>query len=206
MREPTYAITAYSSQGAKVPDQDIAVCAYEFCDEEFEPCTWRGRAQKFCSRDCKYAEQRKAPSSRQKPEGFQCNMCEKVKPYSAFNKYKKSKTGHAYRCRDCQKSYVKEWFNEENRLKAQLRRYNINTKTYSDLLEKQGGGCAGCGSQEELSVDHDHSCCPKGSCGRCVRGILCRSCNQALGLLNDDVEKLEGLIRYMERSVNVRKN
>jgi hypothetical protein len=27
-------------------------------------------------------------------------------------------------------------------------------------------------------VEHDHACCPTTSCGHCVRGIVCGSCNR----------------------------
>lgn len=66
-------------------------------------------------------------------------------------------------------------------------RYNLTAEAYDALLAAQGGVCAICGQCETatrlgrvlpLSVDHDHACCPSSrSCGRCVRGLLCRSCN-----------------------------
>lgn len=49
------------------------------------------------------------------------------------------------------------------------------------------------------AVDHDHSCCPGGrSCGRCVRGILCRKCNVAIGYLNDDPALAKAVSDYLE--------
>lgn len=65
-------------------------------------------------------------------------------------------------------------------------------------------GNLGCGSTEELNLDHDHSCCgyvehtTKLSCGKCVRGWLCRGCNIALGHLREDPRRIEGLLRYIE--------
>jgi hypothetical protein len=50
-----------------------------------------------------------------------------------------------------------------------------------------------------LVVDHDHTCCPvdKHSCGQCVRGLLCRHCNSAAGLLKDNPESAQRLARYL---------
>lgn len=52
-----------------------------------------------------------------------------------------------------------------------------------------------------LVVDHDHRCCPvdSQSCGQCVRGLLCRHCNSAAGLLRDSsasAERLAGYLRH----------
>ena len=69
---------------------------------------------------------------------------------------------------------------------------------YDRLLVKQEGLCAVCRQKEtrrirgkviRLSVDHDHDT------GR-VRGLLCGSCNVALGLLGDDQATIEALARY----------
>jgi hypothetical protein len=60
---------------------------------------------------------------------------------------------------------------------------------YEELLELQNGRCLICKKTEEengrrLAWDHDHLCCPgKKSCGKCVRGLLCTSCNLAVGRL-----------------------
>lgn len=81
-------------------------------------------------------------------------------------------------------------------------RYGITLDDYYDLFRAQGGVCASCGSpptSKYLEVDHDHSCCSwEKSCGKCVRALLCKSCNTALGAVNDNVHKLKSLIAYLE--------
>lgn len=84
-----------------------------------------------------------------------------------------------------------------------LRRMSINARQYDDLLSEQGGGCAICGkttaeNKRGLPVDHDHNCCPRdGSCGKCIRGIVCDDCNAVLGRAHDSPEILRKAINYL---------
>ena len=51
-----------------------------------------------------------------------------------------------------------------------------------------------------LHIDHDHACCPGArSCGKCLREILCFSCNNALGLMEDRAEVAYALGDYLTR-------
>jgi hypothetical protein len=75
--------------------------------------------------------------------------------------------------------------------------YNITEDQYKNMMAR---GCEVCGSVENLCIDHDHRCCPgKSSCGKCVRGTLCRSCNQADGFLKSNPEFARKLAIYLER-------
>lgn len=89
-------------------------------------------------------------------------------------------------------------------LNKQVRfRHNITSVTLGRMTEEQGGVCGNpyCSSDNglrRLCVDHDHSCCPgKRSCGRCIRGLLCHPCNTTLGFLSDDVQRIWGIIDYL---------
>lgn len=74
------------------------------------------------------------------------------------------------------------------------RTYGITPEQYWQLYAHQGGRCYICrratGRRRRLAVDHDHSCCPGStSCGKCVRGLLCKTCNHnIIGHLRDDPE------------------
>lgn len=60
--------------------------------------------------------------------------------------------------------------------------------------------CEVCGSTDNLCLDHDHSCHPRGQgCTECVRGILCRQCNFAEGQLLSDPNLALKLYEYMIR-------
>ncbi|MFF3453274.1 endonuclease domain-containing protein [Streptomyces sp. NPDC002730] len=63
-----------------------------------------------------------------------------------------------------------------------MRWFKITPEEFGALLEYQGVACALCGSVEHggrnWNIDHDHDCCQtKKSCGQCIRGLLCASCN-----------------------------
>lgn len=85
-------------------------------------------------------------------------------------------------------------------------RFNLSDVDLVELHLPKNYACEnlGCGSTENLHMDHDHGCCPreKGgsrSCGRCVRGWLCRTCNIGLGMLQENPRKIQGLLEYVAR-------
>lgn len=73
--------------------------------------------------------------------------------------------------------------------------YRLTIEQYDALA---ANGCLFCGSSEDLVVDHDHGCCDgRKSCGSCVRGVLCRTHNVWLGMIDDDTEILWRAIEYL---------
>jgi len=84
----------------------------------------------------------------------------------------------------------------DNHLK---RLYGISEEEYDNLLVSQDFRCAVCreesktlGKNARLHVDHDHLT------GR-VRGLLCYACNIAIGFLEEDPERVQKIMDYLER-------
>jgi hypothetical protein len=74
----------------------------------------------------------------------------------------------------------------------------ISYEERDQLLVKQGNCCAACGatepgSQKGWHVDHSHRT-------GAIRGVLCATCNIALGQVNDSVTRLQQLIDYLRKS------
>lgn len=76
-----------------------------------------------------------------------------------------------------------------------LKQYGLTVETFDSLLDRQDGVCAIC--QREFArtphVDHDHKT------GE-VRGLLCYSCNSAVGYLQDDVVVVRRALEYLIRA------
>jgi hypothetical protein len=70
---------------------------------------------------------------------------------------------------------------------------------YDLALIEQGNRCALCGrppSGEGLHADHDHDDLRR-------RGLLCRSCNTALGMFQDDPELMRRAASYVEGGLEI---
>ena len=67
--------------------------------------------------------------------------------------------------------------------------YNITVDEY-DKCMGTSPVCQICGKNEQLCYDHDHD-------NMEFRGVLCRHCNSALGLLGDNLEGLTKAFKYL---------
>lgn len=135
------------------------------------------------------------PEGHQHFEGRVCTACNEFKPADQYTRERDERAfgGVAMRskCKPCceeikYKSFIK-------------RRYGISYEQYEELLAEQDHKCAICKSKGpnnkrarvKFFVDHCHST------GK-VRGLLCSKCNQAIGLMNDDISLLSSAIDYLK--------
>jgi hypothetical protein len=83
--------------------------------------------------------------------------------------------------------------NRDYRLKT---KFGISLEFYEEMVGLRGGRCDICGHKSNgrgsLHVDHDHIS------GK-VRGLLCSSCNLALGLFQDEPDRLLAAEKYLRR-------
>lgn len=92
------------------------------------------------------------------------------------------------------KRYRQDTVYKDAQFKHRLKKYGLTVEQYDQMVHSQQGKCKVCGGTEEtnLAVDHCHKT------GK-VRGLLCRSCNLALGNLKEDVNIMRNLIVYIEK-------
>lgn len=108
------------------------------------------------------------------------------------------------RCKSCYNKVQKLW--RENNPTSRTRttrqnkivsKYGLTLDQYDELARRQGFVCAICHNPNniegrELTVDHCHAT-------NKIRGLLCHSCNLALGLIDDNITTLYSMIEYLER-------
>lgn len=145
-----------------------------------------------------------------------CTVCKEIKPLSDFY-WHKSTNRYCSECKECTRKRSKRYRVEhpdkiremrqnykerrkEIRYKTDRnahlkRKYKISESDYKVMYENQNGCCLICGIKKEygkLCIDHSHQ---NGN----VRGLLCSSCNFAIGLLKDDVKLVKRVISYLEK-------
>lgn len=160
-----------------------------------------------------------------------CKDCKQLKSFEFFFKLKRSKDGHDCRCKPCYMENIKKHpsrnvqaIKAKHKANPEIRRQidrrqkfkkmGVSQEWYAAQYAKQGGLCAICQSPEtrvhngtlcDLSIDHDHSCCPGTgkSCGKCVRGLLCSLCNSGLGYFKDDLPTFQRIVSYLSKEFDV---
>ncbi|MCX6821792.1 MAG: endonuclease VII domain-containing protein [Candidatus Aenigmarchaeota archaeon] len=114
--------------------------------------------------------------------------------------------GHLIPEKEIKKRKYKDPFHEIYRRDKLLKiQYNISLEQYEEMFERQNGVCAICGisKTERLAIDHDHFCCDKkGSCGKCIRGLLCSKCNTGIAYFYDNIDLLLKAINYLNSFKN----
>lgn len=134
-----------------------------------------------------------------------CTKCGETDPEKFYS-------GSRSRCKACKVAWQSEYQKTESwkavNTKAQLKfKYGMTQEQYDEMLEAQGGVCKICrkpstnkrktGVTFRLAVDHLHSCCPGNkSCGKCIVGLLCLSCNNKI----EWYRKYEDAIRAYENA------
>jgi len=124
-----------------------------------------------------------------------CRGCRKPPDCGVYAKYQRG-------CR-CEKCRAANSENEKKRRatphgrrsvrNSQLKtKFGIDINQFESMCSAQGGLCAICGEGDKpLCVDHSHD-------SGMVRGILCKQCNAAIGLLGDSSACLRRAAEYLE--------
>lgn len=137
-----------------------------------------------------------------------CPECASWLPQDRFYKDSRASSGLTRRCRKhhISRSYESRKRHQpvSSRWQSQResflrRKYGIGLVDYDQMLEAQKGLCAICLSPDSrngnrgMVVDHDHAT------GQ-VRGLLCGTCNTALGKFRDNPAILRSAISYLDRA------
>ncbi|MGW4654630.1 endonuclease VII domain-containing protein [Streptomyces sp. NPDC004279] len=112
-----------------------------------------------------------------------CRTCGEIKPHSEWHRNAGASDGLSTRCKACRAVRGRQ-----DHLKRQ---YGITEAERDELIASQQGVCCICLSAPAAHVDHCHET------GR-VRGVLCFSCNAALGQFKDRPDVIRRAATYVE--------
>lgn len=132
-----------------------------------------------------------------------CPKCEKDLPVGAFADNKTAKHGKSSYCKRCHSTLSSEAYKNKRsepvfklkRYASKIKRqYGVSLNDYATLLTAQNGQCAICCASSypraHLDIDHNHDT-------KVIRGLLCRRCNNAIGLFRDNPKLATTAILYL---------
>jgi len=134
-----------------------------------------------------------------------CSNCYVKKAYAKNRE--KIKAQKKIRYKEKYGKTVRDNYNPlDRRAKALWSKYGLTLEDYKKMENSQNGCCKICEKEPEfvrrknglvklLVVDHNHE---TGN----IRGLLCASCNVALGNFKDDIRRLEKAIIYLKGEAN----
>jgi len=164
------------------------------CDKPFNPGA-AGSGSKYCSAECKpYTI---APKRRP----IECPACD-----TTFTPRNQGVINQLGICGDCWQQLrelgVSEAFRRHHVPVTRIMAFIADPTCpicKTDLMEVQRVKADRGKWRTNITVDHDHTCCPKSdSCGRCIRGIICRNCNNALGYIHDNPATALAIANYLQ--------
>ncbi|MEW2254386.1 endonuclease VII domain-containing protein [Streptomyces sp. NPDC047869] len=112
-----------------------------------------------------------------------CRTCGEIKPHSDWTRNRSASDGLATLCEACKAA--------KGRAQHLQRNYGLTEAERDAMVATQRGLCAICLDAPAMHVDHCHET------GR-VRGVLCFSCNAALGQFKDQPEAIRRAAAYVE--------
>lgn len=128
-----------------------------------------------------------------------CRKCKLEQSIENMVLDKRIKQGHTTICKKCSCKDRCKYYRENKRQKQNYdlhRTYGISIDEYDRMSTLQNHRCAICrtlnpgGNKSRFSVDHDHN---TGT----IRGLLCGTCNLAIGLMKDNLAVLEKAAEYI---------
>lgn len=140
-----------------------------------------------------------------------CIKCNVLKNLEEFPKDKNLPQGRKASCNNCYTQQMREYHSKNPHIKKRNREqfklnkpnyyreyalktvYGISLEAYNTMLRLQNNACYICKKTfiNSPHVDHCHKM-------KHVRKLLCKNCNQALGLLKEDIDTLQNMIYYIK--------
>lgn len=126
-----------------------------------------------------------------------CCVCQEDKELSEFSHIR----GKPYsRCKGCDRERKRKErklrdHSQTDRKYWLKKAYGMTPEQYIELFDKAHGRCQICGIHQaeldyHLVVDHCHKT-------GAIRGVLCKRCNSAIGLLDDDLARFDKCKEYL---------